>query len=105
MKNLVFTSAVLVAALLPIFLIARWRHRGLLAAVLLGWSIVHVCNISFRFEEPVDAVFTGLWVALGWLFMLVWCLPIYGIVLLVGWRRRRSRAYNQQGMFDTSGWY
>jgi len=89
MKNVVFTSAFVVVALLPIFLIASWRHWGLLASVPFGWALIHVCNLSFTFEEPVDPVFTGLWAALGWLYMLAWCLPIYGAVLLWTWIRRR----------------
>ena len=90
MKIFIPVLGFVIAAGLPIFLIARWRHWGLLAAVLVGWGIIHVCNIAFPFEETVDAVFAGLWAALGWLYMVVWCLPIYGVVLLVAWRRRRS---------------
>lgn len=89
MKDFISILGFLVAAILPIFLIMRWRHWGLIAAVLLGWGIIHVCNIAFRFEETVDAVFAGLWAAAGWLFMIVWCLPIYGLVLFRAWRRRR----------------
>ena len=91
MKDFISILGFVIAAGLPIFLIARWRHWGLLASVLLGWGIIHLCNISFRFEEPVDAVFAGLWAAIGWLFMIAWCLPIYGVVLLVAWRQRRRR--------------
>jgi len=90
MKELISMAGFLVAAMLPVFLVARWRHWGFVAAVLLGWGLIHVCNVSFRFEEPVDAVFAGLWVAIGWLFMIVWCFPIYGVVLFRAWRRRRE---------------
>ncbi|MGQ9660773.1 MAG: hypothetical protein ACUVWX_00365 [Kiritimatiellia bacterium] len=90
MKEIVFTSAFVVVGLLPFHLIARWRHWGLLGSVVFGWVLIHVCNVSFRFEEPVDTVFTGLWAVLGWLYMLVWCLPVYGGVLLWAWFRRRK---------------
>jgi hypothetical protein len=92
MKNVVFNSAFMAVALLPVFLIARWRDWGLLASVLFGWALIHICNVSFAFKEPVDAVFTGLWAALGWLYMLVWCLSIYGAVLFWAWLRRRRHA-------------
>jgi hypothetical protein len=91
MKNSVSTSVFVMAALMPIFLIVRWRRWGILASVLLGWVVIHVCNISFPFEEPVDAIFTGLWWAVGWLCMLIWCLPIYAVVLLVDWWRSKHQ--------------
>lgn len=61
MKEFIQTSGFVVIAILPILLISRWRHWGLLASVLLGWGILHLCNLSFPITDHTEGVFTGLW--------------------------------------------
>jgi len=63
------------AMVLPFFLVLRWKGFGFLVAILAGWFIVHLANLFRNQVHPnrESAVFLGLWVALGWAYMLVWC--------------------------------
>jgi len=91
MKEIIQNSGLIIAGLLPIYLIVKWRHWGLLASVLIGWILVYVISTSFQFEDKVEAVFAGVWMMLGWAYMLAWTLPIYGLVLLFTWLKTRKR--------------
>jgi len=91
MKNFISDSAFVLALVLPFFLIIRWRTWGLLASVLVGWALVHYSNVSFTWESYIMRIHIADWAAFGWLFMLIWCLPIYLIVILWRWVQRVKR--------------
>jgi hypothetical protein len=61
---------------LTIVLIARWRGRGVLASVILGWAAIHLINISFPHDQWSDIEFAEDWPRFGWLLMLIWCLLV-----------------------------
>lgn len=94
MKDAVSLFCFALAAVVPFALIPKWRHWGLLVSVLFGWFVIHFGNMATRAEwsEPVDAVFAGLWAAVGWLYMMVWCLPIYGYVWFRARKAQRASA-------------
>lgn len=73
LEESVNTIAFLVAAFLPFFIVLRWQGGGFVLAVLFGWGLVHVTNLFVPRHDPVDAVFVGVWFALGWAFMSAWC--------------------------------
>jgi len=90
MKDFIQPSAFIITMILPFLLIPKWRHWGLLTSVLFGWIVVFVCCYAFPFADKTEAVFTGLWLAAGWLIMLVWCLPIYFSALIYRSLRKRK---------------
>lgn len=62
---------------LPFFLATRWNGVGFLVSVLAGWGIIHWANVCCEHSQEGDnarisAVFTGVWVIFGPLFMTVW---------------------------------
>jgi TRAP-type C4-dicarboxylate transport system permease small subunit len=61
------------AFLLPLFIAYRWKGIGFGFSLFFGWGIIHLANLVIPHNEPIDAIFTGLWVALGWLYMAVYC--------------------------------
>jgi len=86
--NSIRDAAFVIAAVLPFFLIVRWRFWGLLASVLGGWALVHHSHVSFTWNSYMMPFFMGQWMVFGWLFMLVWCSPIYLVVILWRWIQR-----------------
>lgn len=74
-------------AVLPFLLATRWKGGGFLVSVLAGWGIIHWANVccersNVGDEARISAVFTGVWVIFGPLFMSVWT-AFAAIVLLV----------------------
>jgi hypothetical protein len=90
MNSFIQTSAFIVAAGLPFYLIAKWRHWGLAASMLFGWGIVFLAGELFPTQERYEPLGAGLWMIGGWLIMLVWCLPIYIAVLIYHSLRKRK---------------
>ena len=92
MREATFFLCAAIVALLPFYLIRRWPHVGMLVSVFFGWFAIHQVNMAFQSEwsELVDAVFAGIWAVGGWVFMLVWCLPIYLYALFCAWRTHRK---------------
>lgn len=74
-------------AVLPFFLATRWKGGGFIVSVLAGWSIIHWANVccersNVGDEARISAVFSGVWVVFGPLFLTVWT-AFAAIVLLV----------------------
>ena len=92
MRDATFILCAVTVAMLPVVLIRRWPHIGMLVSVIFGWFVIHQQNMAYEDEwsEPVDAVFAGLWALGGWLFMLAWCLPIYLYAMLRALRAHRA---------------
>ena len=65
---------------LTIVLIARYRWRGVLASVLLGWAAIYFINIAFPSDKWSDIEFVQDWPRFGWLLMLIWCLLVYVVL-------------------------
>ena len=77
MNGFIQTFAFIVAAILPFFLIARWRHWGVVISVGFGWAVVLAAGDFFPTEARYEELGAGAWLFGGWLIMLVWCVPIY----------------------------
>ncbi len=76
--------AFLLAALAPMYLIGRFHCSGCVASVVLGWGVIHISNVTAPRSDPVDGVFTGLWVVCGPIVMTLYCLCLFvGIHLAV----------------------
>ncbi len=83
MTGVISTVAWFLALVLPFFLVRRWNGVGFVLAVLIGWAAIGLENEYLRSHDFVGiegdeirtaAVFCGVWLALGWGFMAVYCL-------------------------------
>ena len=83
-----FAMFVLVAT---VFIIVRWRGWGVLTAIILGYPAIHVIHISFAGDSWHDTEALHDWPVVGLLVMPIWCLLVYGVILI--WSRvyRRLR--------------
>ena len=85
-----------------IFMVVRWPTKGFLLGVIFMWGSVFlgayiesVFGLESFGEALTNAVFLGIWSALGWLFAAIYLTPIYLLRLALGyWRGRMLQ--NQQ---------
>ncbi len=84
--TILITVGYLLAIMLPFLLVRKWKGGGFVLAVLVQWAAVHALNLlDLRFDpERVDYIFAGLWEAIGWLYAIVYCLIVLGIITV--WR-------------------
>ena len=89
-----------------IYLIVRLSAKGLLLGVIFMWGSVflgsyveHACGFEKPGEALTNAVFLGIWSALGWLFAAIYLLPIYLLRLALGyWRSRTPKSQRTKKM-------
>lgn len=69
--------AFILAAVIPFFIATRWKGGGFFVSILLGWGIINLAN--FTCAPPSDddgpriqAVFKGVWLLFGPVFMAIW---------------------------------
>jgi hypothetical protein len=72
-------------------LVARFRVRGVIVSILMGWGIL--AFVYWYFPAPPDS--PGGWdedhedvPRLGWLLMFMWCMFVYIIVNLWSWLKK-----------------
>jgi len=66
-----------------IALIARWRWKGILISIFLGWGIVHIINVSYPSTKWERMKFAEDWPLAGWFLMLLWSVLALGAITIV----------------------
>ena len=66
-----------------IAIIARWRWKGILVSIFLGWGIIHIINISFPSTKWERIEFAEDWPLVGPLLLLFWCLLTFGAITIL----------------------
>lgn len=76
--------AFVVALVFPFFVVTRWFGLGYVLSILFGWIVIHVANVTLPPPEGDEArtaaIFTGLWLYFGWVYMAIWSTFALGIV-------------------------
>lgn len=96
LDEIVWWTAEITALVLPFLIGTRWSGVGFVLAVLYGWGIIHLANVLTEVAPSDDgarirAVFTGVWVCLGWLYMVVWSAVAVCCVVICRWVRGAAR--------------
>jgi len=105
--TILITIGYLLAALFPILFVRRWKGGGFVVAVLIHWGAIHALYLLDLHYAPerVDYIFAGLWEAIGWLYAIVYCLFVLGIIAI--WRLARrifmARKQSMEGTQPASG--
>jgi predicted membrane channel-forming protein YqfA (hemolysin III family) len=88
--DIVMTASV---AIVPIALILRWNMIGVFLGVLVVWWGLYIAGVVLdRLDPERDGAMLGaVWLYLGWLGGLLYCLPIYGTKRLYLWFRTQRR--------------
>jgi hypothetical protein len=92
--QLVDVIFLLVALVVPVWLIIRFNIVGLILGALFFWVVLILCYELLNQLDPKRdrAIHDALWLGVGWFGGLMYCLPIYGIKCLALWLRRRRAA-------------
>ena len=90
-------AGMLAGFVFSIFLIVRLSAKGFLFGVIFMWGSVFLGSyVEYAFgvkklgEALPDAVFLGIWSALGWLFAAIYLTPFYLLRLALGYWRSRT---------------
>lgn len=108
MNDVIQESAWLVALIAPFFLVLRRKGFGFVVAVLLGWGAIGFANEHLRLSDfagvagdeiGTAAVFCGVWMCLGWGFMVAYCFFVLGLLVawsaILRWSSRVCRAWKE----------
>jgi hypothetical protein len=75
------------------WLIARYRFIGLVVSIMAGWGILVFAYstwpappVPYDFDEDREDM-----PMMGPLLMAIWCIPVWGIVELWSWNKRRGK--------------
>jgi hypothetical protein len=77
--------------LATVFIIARWRRRGVIASIIIGYLAIEMINVSFAGNTWHDMEALEDWPTVGLAWMPTWSLLIYGVVLLYSYYRKSTR--------------
>jgi hypothetical protein len=83
--------------LATVFIIARWRRRGVIASMIIGYLAIEMINVSFAGNTWHDIEALEDWPTVGVAWMPAWSLLIYGAVLLYSYCQRRSKVDGPHG--------
>ena len=80
-----------IVGILPVVLIVRWNAVGGVLGVLVVWGGLYLDSIILNHLDPQrdNAMLDAIWMTLGWLGGLMYCVPIYALKKLYVFLRNR----------------
>ena len=79
-----------VAIVLPVLTVLRWNWRGVVIGTIIVWGSGIVAGELISQLDPTrleggTSMLDLVWLAVGWIAGLLYCLPIYGVKRIMLW--------------------